>query len=338
MVARRLKAEFAARVFVIGVALGLPLAALIARLADKTIELRARVAEAGGWTPADLTAAVGQPLHLRLISDDVLHGFAIGQSDGPSIDVPPGQAVETTLTFDQPGKYVFYCTRWCGLGHWRMRGAIEVTGASGDSTTGQAPLYVTLGLNIDASHEAAVTPEGKSSAVRGAQLGMALPKNFLTQDYYRSHSPAEVWGALRAESFSTELTDDEVWDLVAFIWRSNTTSEALAEAKTLYAQNCAACHGEAGAGDGIAAAALRDKTHEAQTEFGHPLQGASGDTQAPVDFTEATLMLGASPALLQGKILRGGMGTGMPYWGPIFTEAQTWALVDYLWTFQFEYK
>lgn len=27
--------------------------------------------------------------------------------------------------------------------------------------------------------------------------------------------------------------------------------------------------------------------------------------------------------MLQGKILRGGMGTGMPYWGPIFTEEQT---------------
>jgi len=26
-------------------------------------------------------------------------------------------------------------------------------------------------------------------------------------------------------------------------------------------------------------------------------------------------MLGASPALLHGKIVRGGMGTGMPYWG-----------------------
>jgi mono/diheme cytochrome c family protein len=46
-------------------------------------------------------------------------------------------------------------------------------------------------------------------------------------------------------------------------------------------------------------------------------------------------MLGASSALLQGKILRGGMGSGMPYWGPILTEAQMWALTDYLWTFQF---
>jgi mono/diheme cytochrome c family protein len=30
------------------------------------------------------------------------------------------------------------------------------------------------------------------------------------------------------------------------------------------------------------------------------------------------------------------MGTGMPGWGPIFTKEQTWALVAYLWTFQFE--
>jgi mono/diheme cytochrome c family protein len=32
------------------------------------------------------------------------------------------------------------------------------------------------------------------------------------------------------------------------------------------------------------------------------------------------------------------MGTGMPYWGPIFTDAQVWSLVAYLWTFQFDYR
>ncbi len=46
-------------------------------------------------------------------------------------------------------------------------------------------------------------------------------------------------------------------------------------------------------------------------------------------------MLGASPALLQGKILRGGMGTGMPNWGPIFDEQQIWDLDAYLYTYQF---
>jgi mono/diheme cytochrome c family protein len=53
----------------------------------------------------------------------------------------------------------------------------------------------------------------------------------------------------------------------------------------------------------------------------------------PTDFTRAETMLGASPALLHGKIVRGGMGTGMPYWGPIFTEEQVWALVAYLYDF-----
>ena len=59
-------------------------------------------------------------------------------------------------------------------------------------------------------------------------------------------------------------------------------------------------------------------------------------TVRPTDFTASEHMLAASPAHLQGKIIRGGMGTGMPYWGPIFTEEQMWALVAYLWTFQFE--
>jgi len=49
-------------------------------------------------------------------------------------------------------------------------------------------------------------------------------------------------------------------------------------------------------------------------------------------------MLGASPALLQGKILRGGMGTGMPMWGSIFTEEQIWDLIAYLYSFQFNYQ
>ena len=53
------------------------------------------------------------------------------------------------------------------------------------------------------------------------------------------------------------------------------------------------------------------------------------------DFTNSQNMLGSSTALLQGKIIRGGMGTGMPYWGPIFSNEEIEALLDYIWTFQF---
>jgi heme/copper-type cytochrome/quinol oxidase subunit 2 len=44
---------------------------------------------------------------LRLIADDVLHGFAVGRRDDPSVDMPPGQVVETTLIFDEPGTYTY---------------------------------------------------------------------------------------------------------------------------------------------------------------------------------------------------------------------------------------
>ena len=60
------------------------------------------------------------------------------------------------------------------------------------------------------------------------------------------------------------------------------------------------------------------------------------ETVAPINFTEARNILGASDAILEGKIIRGGMGTGMPYWGPIFTPQQIQSLVDYVWTFQFD--
>jgi mono/diheme cytochrome c family protein len=123
-----------------------------------------------------------------------------------------------------------------------------------------------------------------------------------------------------------------VWDLVAYLWRSTTTDEALREGETLFSQNCAACHGERGGGDGVMAPIVQERLEDA---VGTAASTAHAMPSGPADFTDESTMLGASSALLQGKILRGGMGTGMPYWGPILTEAQLWALTDYLWTFQF---
>ncbi|MEK9163052.1 MAG: c-type cytochrome [Chloroflexota bacterium] len=326
MAARWLKAESGARLFVIGILVGIPLAILIGRWImsrDSSIEIHARIAEAGGFTPANLTAKVGEPIRLRLISDDVQHGFAIGQSDTPALDLPAGQMVETTLTFDRPGKYVFYCTRWCGLSHWRMRGTIEVKGEPAAQASAVSPLYFKLNIDLDDPHPAKNIPPQKPVAKSITNI----PANFLTREYYLTHSPSD---AFVETLHATSLPDDEIWNLVAFVWQANTTKEKLAQGQKLYAQNCAACHGESGKGDGVMAASLAKKDSSAQMEFGH-------NTKSPVDFTDSSQMLGASPALLQGKIIRGGMGTGMPYWGPIFTEEQTWALVDYLWTFQFEY-
>ncbi len=302
-------------------ALGMPLLAWA-----RTPLIHARVAEAGGWNPDLVQAKVGEPLHLKLTSDDVVHGFAVAQTDMQSVDVLPGKVSEVTLTFDKPGRYTFYCTRWCGLNHWRMRGTIEVSGSRPDPQPAAAPLYVSLGLNLDLPHEAPLVPAQKPSARRGQQLATRSPiTNYQSLNTYRAHSPYQVFDELK----NTSLTESQRWDVVAYIWQSNTTPESLANGKRLYAQNCAACHGENGAGDGVFA-------EKVAAEFSKGLAGMN-DARV-VDFTDAKRMLGASPALLHGKILRGGMGTGMPMWGSIFTDEQIWNLVAYLYSFQFEYS
>lgn len=321
--------EFLSRLLVITgmlLAVGAPLF-----LWARTPLIHARMSENGGWNPDVIQAEVGEPLHLKITSDDVVHGFAVGQMDMESIDILPGKVADITLNFDKPGIYTFYCTRWCGLNHWRMRGTIEVTGASSSSEPASAPLYVSLGLNLDAPHDAPIVPSQTPSAIRGEQLASQLPiTNYQSPTYYRSRSPYQAF----TELSTTSLTESQRWDVVAFLWQSNTTPESLADGKQLFAQNCAACHGETGAGDGVFADDLK-AAGEASMQT---MAGAdSMSMQAPAVFTDPKRMLGASPALLQGKILRGGMGTGMPMWGSIFTEEQIWDLIAYIYSFQFEY-
>ncbi len=293
--------------------------------------VHARMAESGGWMPENLNAVVGEPLHLRLTSDDVTHGFAVGQLDQPHIEIKPCEVTAVTLVFTNPGKYTFYCTRWCGVNHWRMRGTIEVTGSQTIPNPVQPPLYVRLGLDIDAAHTASVTPARIPSAWGGALLAQTIPPAYRNREYYLSHTPLDLWLALRSEPSSEHLTDQDIWDLVAWLWQSNTTPEQLATGKQLYTANCAACHGENGGGDGVYAAQLAASSHQTTSDV-----TVGKHTQQPANFTDPVTMLSANPAHLQGKILRGGMGTGMPSWGAIFTEDQTWALVAYLWSFQFQ--
>lgn len=319
-----------ARIFVAVLLLGGSLAIGISRWSAQAdvLTLHARMPEEGGWMPADLTVEAGQALNLRLTSDDVMHGFAIGQSDQPAVDIKPGEMTELTLTFDQPGTYTFYCTRWCGVNHWRMRGTITVTGENVEQPV-TPPLYVQLGLNIDAEHEAKDIPFSKPSVQKGADLALDITV-YQQPGYYRSHTPEEIWREMRGDEMLTPHTDQQLWDAVAFIWQSNTTPEELAEAQQLYAANCAACHGETGAGDGVFSDEQVPVTGEA-----HASPAGHESVQA-TDFTDPLHILSTSPAALQGKLIRGGMGTGMPMWGTIFTERETWLLVSYLYNFQFE--
>ena len=307
--------------------------------------IHASMAESGGWMPGTLQAKVGQPLHLRLTSDDVTHGFAVGQMDMQSVDIEPGKVTDVTLLFQSPGSYTFYCTRWCGVNHWRMRGTIEVSGPGNAPAAATPPLYARLGLDLDAPHEARVIPDSQpgsgaasamlrpSALISQPDIGGSWISRFVNPDFYRSHSPYDTWDELRTNPALSKMSDQQIWNMVAFIWKSNTSPEEIAEGQRLYAQNCAACHGEQGKGNGVFADKLAATAASAAPGMG---SAQTMMIQRPANFTDAKRMLGASPALLEGKILRGGMGTGMPSWGPIFSEEKIWKIVSYLYTFQFQ--
>ncbi len=325
-----MKEEWLSRAVVVFLTLGIPAAVVWASVAGgrAAVRISGSMPETGGWQPEHITVMVGEPLRFELTSTDVVHGFAIGRDDDPPVNIMPGKVTELLISFDRPGTYTFYCTRWCGPNHWRMRGTIEVVGDGEAAGAVEPPPYLRLGIDIDAPHPTQSVPTREPSALVAMREVRTAGIAGWVGDSIRAMSPEAAWRSLRSKPILQTDSDDDVWDLVAWIWRHSTTTERLVLGRGLYRANCAACHGERGDGKGVLATQVAQSVTAAQ-ELGHELA-------APADFT-APQLLGASPVLLHGKILRGGMGTGMPYWGPILTDEQMWALVDYLWTFQFEY-
>jgi mono/diheme cytochrome c family protein len=240
-------------------------------------------------------------------------------------EILPGKPVEVEITPDKPGRYAFACIRWCSLDHWRMRGAIEVEGETVQPLpTEPPPLFQQLGIDLDAMHPTPeALPSKQPSASEGAGLGATLPKELSDPATRRAIAPADAFQTLRNDSANAALSDDDVWNLVAWAWLKGTTPAAWNRAEELYARDCAACHGQNGKGDGVA---------------GRDLPGLAKMDQmmheGPADFTDPH-GLAASDAYLQGKMLRGGMGTGMPEFGSLYTDEELWAMVAYVRGFLF---
>jgi mono/diheme cytochrome c family protein len=125
----------------------------------------------------------------------------------------------------------------------------------------------------------------------------------------RSHTPAQALDLLTEAN--PQMAQADLLDVVAYLWTANVMPETLASAESLYNKNCAACHGQYGGGDGPAADITAEK---------------------PVAFADPAYMFEMRGDVLYAKIRRGGMGTGMPNFGTLFTPDETWTLVDYLWT------
>ena len=128
-----------------------------------------------------------------------------------------------------------------------------------------------------------------------------------------------------ADPANAALSDDEVWNLVAWAWLKDVKPEALARGRDALRPRLRGLSRPGWQGEG----AGRDEPAR------HGEDGSRPCPKARADFTDAGTMLAASDVLLQGKILRGGMGTGMPEFGSLYTDEELWAMIAYLRAFLF---
>lgn len=61
--------------------------------------------------------------------------------------------------------------------------------------------------------------------------------------------------ALMMPPWQNRLTDEQIWDVTAYALTLHSSEAELAQGETVWGEQCAACHGPAGAGDGAQAAA-----------------------------------------------------------------------------------
>lgn len=77
----------------------------------------------GSKEPIPLPA--GHKVTVRLRSKDVIHSFFVPQLRA-KLDAVPGQVNELFVEPTEPGRYEIACAELCGVGHFQMRGEVQV--------------------------------------------------------------------------------------------------------------------------------------------------------------------------------------------------------------------
>ena len=90
--------------------------------APRVVEITAKRWE---FSPNEITLKKGEPVVLRLKSEDVTHGFFSRKLKIES-DIQPGKTTDVPLTPEAAGAYTVICDVFCGSGHGNMKMKIVV--------------------------------------------------------------------------------------------------------------------------------------------------------------------------------------------------------------------
>ncbi len=78
------------------------------------------------FNPDQITLKKGETVKIRLVSEDVTHGFFLRPLKIDE-EVDPGQPTEITVTPDKAGTFTTICDHFCGANHGNMKMTIVVT-------------------------------------------------------------------------------------------------------------------------------------------------------------------------------------------------------------------
>jgi cytochrome c oxidase subunit II len=79
------------------------------------------------FNPSKIELLAGQPVEITIQAEDATHGFTCKDLGVEKVIVEKGTSQTVRLTPAKPGKFVFKCAKFCGLGHGKMKGEILVT-------------------------------------------------------------------------------------------------------------------------------------------------------------------------------------------------------------------
>lgn len=160
------------------------------------------------------------------------------------------------------------------------------------------------------------------------------PTLFAQRNAIWERSPAELFHVTkfgRVEAlmppWQSRLSDEEIWQAVYYAWDLHTSEAEVAEGAAIYAEQCAACHGETGTGDGpersepllsfadiermamLSQAALQEAWVQAHPQIGGDLSTAQ--QAAVLDYIRTftyrpvwTSPLGTGPGTITGQVVQ----------------------------------
>jgi plastocyanin len=302
------------------------------------IEIVARAPEAGGFAPEAIRVPAGRPVRLRFAVPDVTHGIAIGPGLGVDLGhIDPGRVREAWVTFERPGRYTFYCNTWCSPSHWRMRGTIEVYDpARPDALAFRGPDPVMESL--PRSHRYRCPTRG----ARHLRVHRGPARAACSSGWARGCPPDDGAGV------ETRPQPCRAWD----VQHGCRRGRRLGRGRSSLGGRDRDERREQAAG--LPRGTARRATARRETARGRAptpprlrIAGHAGGAlgrrgwsprkaKSPVAFADARAsMLGGTSEIYYAKLRRGGMGTGMPAFGPLFTPEESWALVDHVWALVF---